>query len=609
LKIGKIADLPVGRLLAVDLFVLSVLFQVFLVTRLAVLYHVLKAVFFTLLLLLALGLIRLARREKLLLLGLVALVAVRLPYYAHPTSLLFSSDNALEALQPLEIQDAKAAPFFLLDSSGHNGTLKYLCVAFLWDVLGTDFLTFLLFQLLIYGGFLVLLYDLLRRIFDERTVLLLVLTQFAFIEVLFDYSLFLRAAPYLEMLFFFVLGLRLFDFTFRDPRRVFAAVYFFMIAFYLHSLAVFLIVPGVLTAVLYAAKGRSLLRAVAGILAGAVAGLGHLFYYKLFYPPPPPSTWYKIHFFPLADFSLERLPAYLAQIGRDFWISFHHILSYEFTYNYGKWDGFDFYFSSRPVKTLLYALDRTFLYLALAVLAAALVLAAARIVRRRVFETAARDWIYPFLWLLVLVLIGKFFILSPSPYYEPRHNIDLAFLLVLAFVIVGDAVLKAPKVLSAKSLAVIGLSTLFAAPHYFTFLKVAAFKQRSYEILMPALEANGIRYLNTDFSLAYIIHFLSGRKIKVTDSVGPTTIDFFYYWMREELEAVPEERMAYIFLTDKYPWEEYLLDDTRRRMNGVLTRLKDRGIPYRIYDLKWYLLVVPGPSRFRDVPERPGPAP
>jgi hypothetical protein len=128
----KILALPVGHLLVADLFLLAFIFQVFLITRFVFLYVVLKGLFVCLLLLLALAVVHLARKDKLFLLCLIFILVIRIPYYVHPNSLLFMSDNALEALQTLEIKDAKAAPFFLLDSSSHNGTLKYLCIASIW---------------------------------------------------------------------------------------------------------------------------------------------------------------------------------------------------------------------------------------------------------------------------------------------------------------------------------------------------------------------------------------------------------------------------------------------------------------------------------------------
>ena len=339
----KVLALPVGKLLVLSLFLLSFIFQIFLITRFAFLYYVLKGLFVCLILLLALAVVHLARRQKLILLCLLFILVIRIPYYIHPDSLLFMSDNALEALQPLEIRDAKAAPFFLLDSSSHNGTLKYLCVAFLWDFLGVSYLTFLLFQLLIYMALIYLIYDWLCRIFDEKIVLLLVFAHFAFVEVLFDYSLFLRGGPYLEMLFFFILGVRLFDFTFRDLGRLFLAVYFFMMALYIHSLAIFLVVPFVLTAVLYSLKARALLRWAGLLLAGVAAGQFHFVYYKFFYPPPPPGgPWYAIHFFSLGDFALKRIPAYAAQVGGDFWTTFQYILSFEFSYHYQHWNSLSF---------------------------------------------------------------------------------------------------------------------------------------------------------------------------------------------------------------------------------------------------------------------------
>ncbi|HEX9901813.1 MAG TPA: hypothetical protein VGB72_03015 [Acidobacteriota bacterium] len=604
----KVLELPVGKLLVADLFLLAFLFQIFLISRFAFLYVVLKAFFVCLLLLLALAVVRLARKEKLILLCLIFILLIRIPYYVHPDSLLFMSDNALEALQPLEIRDAKAAPFFLLDSSSHNGTLKYLCVAFIWDFLGVNYLTFLLFQLLIYMGFIYLVYDWLRGIFNEKIVLLLIFVHFAFVEVLFDYSLFLRAAPYLEMLFFFVLGVRLFDFSFRDMKRLFLAVYFFMIAVYLHSLAIFLVIPFVLAAVLYAIKLRAVLRWAGLLLAGVAAGQFHFVYYKLFYPPPPPGgSWYEIRFFSLANFALNRIPAYLAQLVRDFWVIFQNLLSFEFSYHFQKWKSFEFYFQSPAVRTLLFILNRVLVYLSLAVFLTALVLAVVKIARRGFFGKAAQDWITIFYVLTFLVFLGKLFMLSPAPHLEPRHNMDLAFLLLLSYVMVAAEFLKIRRVFSWKSLVAVGLCLLFTAPHYFTFLRVADFKQHSYQVLIPLLKSRGVKYLNTDFSIAYIIYFLSNRRIKVTDSVGPVTIDFFYYWMKKEVDAVPVERQAYLFFTDRYPRERWNKEASRRSMRAVLSKLNRLGTRYEIIRLKYYLLIIPEPSRIYQTSGRSAP--
>ena len=594
----KILALPVGKLLVADLFLLAFIFQVFLITRLAFLYDVLKALFVCLLLLLALAVVHLARKEKLFLLCLIFILVIRIPYYVHPNSLLFMSDNALEALQPLEIRDAKAAPFFLLDSSGHNGTLKYLCIAFIWDFLGVNYLTFLLFQLLIYMGFLYLIYDWLRRIFDEKVVLILAFVHFAFIEVLFDYSLFLRAAPYLEMLFFFVLGVRLFDFTFRDLRRVFLAVYFFMIAVYLHTLAIFLVIPFVLIAFLYALKGRAVLRWAGLFLAGLAAGQFHFAYYKFFYPPPPPGgTWYTIHFFPMADFALKQIPAYVAHLGRDFWITFHNLLSFEFSYHYKNWDSFEFYFQSPAVKTFLFIVNRALVFLALVIFIVALVLVMVRLIRRRFFGTAAKDWIYPFYVFLLLVFLGKLFVLSPAPHYEPRHNMDLVFLLLMSCVIVASEFLRIRKLFSWKSLAVVALCLLFTAPHYFTFLRIAAFKHHSYQVLLPVIRAHGIKYLSTDFSVAYVIYFLSQRKVMVSDTIGDNSVEFFYPQMRKEVDGVPAERQAYLFFSGWYPRSTGRHKTSLERIRYIRHKLDSLGMNYKIIRLKYYLLIIPYQSR------------
>jgi hypothetical protein len=597
----KILALPVGKLLVLNVFLLTFIFQIFLITRFAFLYIVLKWIFVCLLLLLALAVVRLARREKLFLLCLIFILVIRIPYYIHPHSLLFMSDNALEALQSLEIRDAKAAPFFLLDSSSHNGTLKYLCVAFLWDFLGVNYLTFLLFQLLIYMALIYLIYDWLRRIFDEKIILLLVFAHFAFVEVLFDYSLFLRGGPYLEMLFFFILGIWLFDFTFRDLRRLFLATYFFMMALYIHSLAVFLVVPFVLTAVLYAAKVRALVRWAGILLVGVVAGQFHFAYYKLFYPPPPPGgPWYNIRFFHFADFALRQIPVYLARLGRDFWIAFQNILGFEFSYHYQNWQSFEFYFHSRSAKTMLFILNRTFIYLSLVIFVAAIILVVVRVARRRFFREMAKDWIYLFYLLAFLLFLGKLFMISPVPHREPRHNLDLAMILLLSYVIVAAETIKIRRIFCWKSLVVIGLCLLFTAPHYFTFLRVAAFKHNSYQLLMPILGSNRIKYLNTDFSLAYIVYFLSNRQIRVTDSIGPNTVDVFYPGMKKEINALPVDRQAYLFVTGNYPWDFIHLETSCLRRLALIGVLKARGDKFQVVHLKYFFIIIPEQSRIHD---------
>jgi hypothetical protein len=602
----KILALPVGKLLILDLFLLAFIFQIFLITRFVFLYVVLKGLFVCLLLLLALAVVHLARKDKLFLLCLIFILVIRIPYYVHPDSLLFMSDNALEALQPLEIRDAKAAPFFLLDSSGHNGTLKYLCIAFIWDFLGVSYLTFLLFQLLIYMGFIYLIYDWLRRIFNERVVLILAFVHFAFIEVLFDYSLFLRAAPYLEMLFFFVLGVRLFDFAFRDLRRVFLAVYFFMIAIYLHTLAIFLVIPFVLIAFLYALKGRAVLRWACLLLAGLAAGQFHFVYYKLFYPPPPPGgVWYTIHFFPLADFALKRIPAYAAQVVKDFAVVFHNLLSFEFSYHYKNWPSFDFYFRSPAVKTFLFIVNRALVFLAFLIFIVALVLVMIKLIRRRFFGTAIKDWIYPFFLFLFLVFLGKLFILSPAPHYEPRHNMDLALLLLMSCVIVAAEFFKIRRIFSWKSMALVGLCLLFTAPHYFTFLRIAAFKHHSYQVLLPVIRAHGIKYLSTDFSIAYVIYFLSQRKVLVSDTMGDNTVECFYPRMRKEVDGVPAERQAYLFFSGWYPRSTGRHKTSLERIRYIRHKLDSLGMKYKIIRLKYYLLIIPHQSRVYGAADTP----
>ncbi|MCX7973841.1 MAG: hypothetical protein N3B16_05000 [Candidatus Aminicenantes bacterium] len=608
---SKIASLWPTPFLLYNFFVLCALFQIYLISQAPFLYYILEGLFFLELVTLFAAFVQLSRQKKILLLAFALIVAIRIPFYLQGNGLIFHSDNALEALQPLEIQDSHRAPFFLLNSSGHNGTLKYLCVAFIWDILGKSYTTFVLFQLLIFLVFIYLFYEIFSRLVTKPAINLLVLAHFAFIEVIFDYSLFLRAAPYLEMLTVFLLGVYLFDFNFSNKRKLFLAFYFLLFSSYLHPLIVFLIVPFGLVTIVYSwLKSRFKLNLLA-LLAGGGLATYHLLYYKFFWPPPPPSgEWYRIVFFSPAQFSLNQVPLYLKNIWRDLWTCFHNLFDFEFLYS------LQFFQATGTEITLLKILNRIAIFLSLGVGLLSLFICIEKIIgqfkaRKISFEeeksikvpfwSSLKDlpWVYLFIPLAFLIFIFKAFILMPRPYYEPRHNIDLALWLSFGFAIVLGSFFEAKIIrLQAKWLSPLIVVFLLglALPHYIFYLKIAIFKKDSYAQLIPVLRENKIRYLATDFSLAYPIYFLTNRKVKVTDSFGPVTVPFFYYWLREEVDKIPWPKKAYLFFGDNYwrrTWHLIATFDLKRKL---IERLKKENIPYRVVNLPYYTIIIPRPA-------------
>ena len=387
------------------------------------------------------------------------------------------------------------------------------------------------------------------------------------------------------------------DFTFRDNRRIFLAVYFLMTAVHLHTLAAFLLAPLVLTALFYALKSRAFPRFAAALTAGTAAGLFHLVFYKLFHAPPPEAAIYEIHFFKAGDFALSRIPAYLAQVGRDFMTCFHNILSFEFSYHRQNWSSFEYYFRSETASSALHILNRFLIVFSLLIFLAALVFVLVRLVRRRFFGSAGRDWIYAFFLLLLTAFLGKLFLLSPDPHVEPRHNMELAVLLVLSCFIVFSEFLRGTKLASWKPALAAGLLVVLAAPHYFTFLRSAAFKSDSYRHIMPLLEDNGVKYLSTDFGIAYVIHLLSQRRIYVSDTIGPTTFEIFYPRMRESVDRVPLERKAYLFYSGSYPQDAFFHAVSRELFDNVRDALTSKGKKFKIVRLDHYRLIIPEESR------------
>ncbi len=560
-------------------------FQIFLLSRAPLFYHVLRLLFAVLTVQLVAAFIRAASKQKLLWLALLLIVLVRVPFYLHADGAMLTSDNACDALQAVEMRDTHTAPHFLLGAVKHMGTIKYLVVAFLMDAAGNRYLAYLLVQALLFVCVLFALYDLLKDSVHPPALFgLLFLTQFAFFETVFDYSLSLRGAPYLEMLFFAVLGAGLVDRQFRSAGRTFLGYYFLFFAIYIHPLgAIFVGCFGLVFLVYSIVRRRFLFNALLAA-AGSVAGLYHWFYYLLFLPKPVAGgAWEQIGLVPLAQVSFRYLIVYFRALKE----TFSGLINFEFSY-------LSPIFNAGRIADIETGIDRALIWISLAVTASVIILSLRKILRLVRRRDALRNEDWP--WLLAGVLAGtylaKLFLLYP-PHTEPRHNFDLLFLILLSYILFFSALLRRERIRSWGIAA--GLAAALAAtiPHYGTFLEVVRDKEAAYGEILSVLRTNQVRYLTTDFIVAYPIYFLSGRKIRVTDSLGPFTVRDFFPNLRAEVDAVPPDRKAYLFFrpgASDRPWHK---DATRVVFQRTIESLDREGISYRMVKLRDYVIVVP----------------
>lgn len=589
--------IPIRNLLILNIFLIAFFFQVFLITKFTILYPLLKLLFIVMIILLIFGLMRTSRRERLfILLCILFIIAIRLPFYFHTNGLIFSSDNALEALQSDEIRDTKTAPFYLLNSSGHNGTLKYLLVAFIWDFLGRNYLYLVLFQLIIFLAVSYIIYKIFEGIIDKRILLLFIFTNFAFIEVIFDYSLFLRAAPYLEMLFFFLFGVYLFDFEFKNKTRIFFSCYFLLFSIYLHPIGLFFVFPFTLCTFIYALKSHKILKNFILFLVGFFSGGFHLIYFQFFGPELPyTADWYAKKIISPASFSLSKIPDYLFNLLRDSKVIFTNILSYEFSYSINV-----FFKEEKVIKSVLFVINFSLICLSLLVFLLALILVLKKLNILRKEGLSKNEWSSIFFLLLLVTILAKILILSPKPFYEPRHNIDMAFLLIMSYLFVFSTFFKVKKILSFKALLIFLFLLLFALPHYYYFLITTHLKEHSYREILSVLVKNRVKYLATDFIIAYPIYFLTNRQIVVSDSLGPLTIRFFYPELKARVDKIRWDQKAYLIFSENYPRSESHKRETAVIKIGLLHRLKKQGIKYKIFKLKYYIIVIPSTARTYD---------
>jgi hypothetical protein len=576
-----------SRWLSIHFVLLVFLFQVLVLSRWRLLYPIIRVLFAGIVLLAIAALVKKAGREKRLILCLLLIFVIRLPFYFHPMGLVTTSDNAQEALQGLEMQDTHTAPFFLLGQVKHMGTIKYLWGAFFNDYFGAGYLPYVLLQLALFVAFLFVVNEIFSSSIEKHVLFLFLLGNFAFIETCFDYSLAIRGAPYLEMIFIFLLGAALFDWSFENNSRLFMSYYLVFFSIYIHPLSALFVFSFIACTVVWAIKSRRTVRNVLTMSAGLLAGLFHWFYYLLFAAKPVSSgAWEKMGILPLSQLSLRSFGRFL----ENFWQTFQNIFSYEYTYFHGI-------APAGKIKVVLFFLNEAVIFLSLAVFAAALVIVLARILRlvRKKTEFQAGEWIYLFYFFLFGCVLVKVFFFYP-PHLEPRHNFDLMFLIMASYLLVFSRLHKGTPLRSWKAVVVVLLLLTLAIPHTYYFWQNARHKDASYAELMSALSKSRVKYLATDFIIAYCVYYFSQRTILVSDSLGPFTVTNFYPEMRALVDKIPQDQKAYLFFSESYPSRPWHKKATEVIKIRTLDRLKKAGIPVRVVKLKDYVLIVPSPQ-------------
>jgi hypothetical protein len=564
-----------------------IFFQVGLLTQAKAFYSILGVLFAVLFLQLLASFVRAAAKNPLLWLALLLIVLVRIPFYLHADGAMVTSDNACDGLQAVEMRDTHTAPFFLLGVVKHMGTIKYVIVAFLMELIGNHYLAYLLIQTLLFVVVLFTLYDLLKDSLHPPTLfVLLFVTQFAFMETIFDFSLSLRGAPYLEMLFFVLLGAGLIDREFKAKARTLLGYYFLFFSIYIHPLGAVLVGSVGLVFLIYAFIRRRFWTNAFLAAGGLLAGLGHWFYYLLYLPKPTArGGWEQINIIPLKEISF----AYILKFGRTLKEIFAGLFNFEFSYLapfYNRGGG----------AAIPRFLNQAIILISLAVTIAGIVLAFGRILRliRRPASLRDADWPYLLAGVLAVLVAAKAFLFYPS-HPEPRHNFDLVFLILLCYMIVFSRIgaLRVRSFFSWRTAVVFVLAAAATVPHYGTFFKVVRGKDAAYNRIVDFLTLKGVRYLTTDFIVAYPIFFLSGRRIRVTDSLGPFWVLDFYPNLRSEVDAVPADGKAYMFFSERAfnrPWHK---DATEIIFRETLKSLTALGISFRTYKLGDYVIVIP----------------
>jgi len=584
--------ISLSQLVIFNLFFMSMLFSVYLLTQFPIFYEIIKALFILEGILLIIQVSKIVRKQPIIILCILLVFAIRLPFLMHSDGLIITSDNALEALQVQDIQEKKTVPFFLFESSGHSGTYRYLFVAYFWDFFGKDYLYLVLFQLLMFLALLFILYEIFKPIVDEKILLLFFISSYAFIEVVFDYSLFLRGGRYLEMFLFFLLGVYLFDFTFKNKTRVFLSFYFLFFAIYLQPFGILFVVPFVLTALIYLIKKPYVLKNLAPMILGGCVGLYHLFYYKIVLEPPPlKGGWFEWKLISKSHLkSLKHFSMYCVKTIKNVVDAFENVLGYQFQYS------MDYFKGIRIMELSLTLVNRIFIYFSFFIFLVVLILVIKRLLSIIKSGLVKNDWLYIFFCFSFLSVIGKHLIIGRR-LMAPRRNLDITFLIIISFLLFFSSFLKVKRLNSFKSLAVILLLFIFTIPHYHTFLKGVIFKERSYHEILTVLEENGVKYLTTDFIIAYPLYFLSDKEITVTASLGPLKIWHFLPELRKTVDRLPIDEKAYLLFSDNTKRKRRHVQRTKVIRRELLRELRQKKIKFRICKLEYYTIIIPKNSR------------
>lgn len=583
------------RFLAFYLFAFCLLFQATVISKLVILYTILKVLFVGLLFLLAASFLKAAAKKKVLVLIVLAIILIRLPFFFHSTGLITMSDNALEALQSQEIQDSRTVPYYQFEILSHQGTLRYLLISFIWDFTGTQYLALILWNCLVFIGIILLLAKLLEPIVPKPAVVLLSTLSFAFIETMLDFSLLIRGSVYLDALLLVLLAIYVFDLQFKHKTPIFLSYYFLSFAVYIQPIALLFAGSFLVCTAAFSLKHRRFWTNAWLFLAGGSLGIFHVVYYELFFRAKPVFTTSleQIRLIPLSALSLG-LFGNIFRYARE---AFLNLCQYEFTYFMGT-------VKAGPAENTLAILNTIGLYVSLAVFFIGLGIVAWKLIgllRKKIrFDPDA--WPYLFFAVLLLGSIVKLAVLLP-PRLEPRHNIDLLLLIVLAYFFVLALLFRGKKFSTPKIAVTAVLLLAFTAPHYYFFLKNAMNKEASYTQLMTALSYNKVTNLATDFNLAYPVYFLSQRKILCSDTMGPMTLGGFYPELRAKVDALPDTDKSFLFYSEAAGTREWHKRATRRLMNETRTRLRQEDIAFKTVSLKDYTLIIPKKHRLENVPD------
>lgn len=520
---------------------------------------------------------------------------LRLPFFFYPRGIIFTSDNALDALQTQIIASTHLPPFFLLNALQHMGTIKYTLAAFLWNIFGHHYLLYTLIQVSMYAGMLVSLYFIFKPALPRFWRLLLLIPGFAFIETVFDNSLSLRAGSEFEMVFYFLLGGAIFDPSFTSRWRIFLSFYFIFFSIYLHTLGIAFagaFAAATFLLVLYNHREKFFSHFILPGFSGAFLGLFHWLYYLLFVPKPPIiGGWERISLRFPPIFSFLTWQELVTKVKG----CFLNIFNFEFNYLVD-------FFQKRETMSWLVGINQGLIFLSFLIFIFSLGFVLFKLIRfflRK--ETDPAIWLLLLFLFIIVAFLGKTLFFE-SPLLEPRHNFDLVMAIIWSYLIFLHSLRNIGKISISKimivltSIFLVLITSLATIPHYYFYFQMTKHKEGLYKELMGVLRKNRVHYLSTDFILAYPIHFLAKRRILVSDSLGPLTISQFFPDMRAEVDKIPLGKKAYLFFADEYPSRPWHKKATAVIKTRLLSNLRKAGIPFQTIKVRYLLLILPKPA-------------